>query len=51
MNELKDKARKNIDAAADAAKRAADTIVDKSKHVAHSAGKNLEKQGKKLQNV
>ena len=42
MSDLKDKTKKKIDDAAEAAKKAADKVVDKSKDVAHSAGKKME---------
>ena len=45
MSDLKDKAKKRIDAA----KKATDQIVDKAKDVAHTAGKKLEEGGKRLQ--
>jgi len=55
MSESNDKTKEQIhakiDAAADAAKRATDIMVDKSKDVAHSAGKKLEREGKRLQSV
>ena len=51
MSNLREKTKGKIDAAADAAKRATDKVVDKSKDVAHSAGKKLEQEGKRLQNV
>jgi hypothetical protein len=50
-NDFKDKANATIDAAADAAKRATDAVVDKSKEAAHMAGKKLEKEGKRLQGM
>ena len=51
MSNLKDKTKKKIDDAADAAKKAADQVIDKSKDVAHSAGKKMEKRGKRLQDA
>ena len=51
MTDMKDKAKQKIDDAADAAKKAAGKVVDKSKDVAHSAGKKLEVGGKRLQDV
>jgi hypothetical protein len=51
MSDLKDRAKGKIDDAAHAAKKAADKIVEKSKDVAHSAGKKLEEGGKRLQDV
>jgi hypothetical protein len=50
-NDFRDKANAKIDAASDAAKRATDTVVGKSKEAAHMAGKKLEKEGKRLQSV
>lgn len=49
MSDLKTKANEHIDHAADAAKKATAQVVDKSKDVAHSAGKKMETAGKKLQ--
>ncbi len=51
MSDLKDKAKGTINAAANTAKRATDQLIDKSKDVAHTAGKTLAKQGKRLQNL
>jgi hypothetical protein len=55
MSDANDKTKEQIhakiDAAADAAKRATDIVVDKSKDVAHNAGKKLERGGKRLQDV
>jgi ElaB/YqjD/DUF883 family membrane-anchored ribosome-binding protein len=51
MSNLKDKTKKKIDDAADAAKKAADQVIDKSKDVAHSAGKKVEEGGKRLQDA
>jgi hypothetical protein len=51
MSDFKDKAREKIDAAANVAKRATDKVVDKSRGAVHTAGKGLEKQGKRLQNA
>ena len=42
MSDLKDKAREKINEAADVIKHATDKVVDKSKDVAHIAGKKLE---------
>jgi hypothetical protein len=50
MSNLKDKTKK-IDDAADAAKKAADQVIDKSKDAAHSAGKKMEEGGKRLQDA
>lgn len=49
MSGLKDKTKKKIDDAAEAAKKATGKIVDKSKDVAHSVGKKMEEGGKRLQ--
>jgi hypothetical protein len=51
MSKLKDKAKQKIGDVAGAAKKAADIVVDKSKDVAHSAGKKIEKGGKRLQDA
>jgi hypothetical protein len=51
MSNLKDKTKKKIDDAADAAKKSADQVIDKSKDVAHSAGKKMEEGGKRLQDA
>jgi uncharacterized protein YbjQ (UPF0145 family) len=66
MSDLKGKAKQNMHEAADAAKKAADNVVDrskelgdqaavtfviKSKDVAHKAGKKMETAGKHLQNA
>lgn len=51
MSDFKDKARKTIDEAADAAKKAVDKVVNTSKDVAHNAGKKIEEGGKRLQNA
>ena len=48
MDDLKDKAKKKIDNAADAAKKGAGKAIDKSRDVVHDAGKQLEKGGKRL---
>ena len=49
MSDLKGKTKTKIDDAAKAAKKAADQVVDKARDVVHSAGKNMEKGGKRLQ--
>ena len=51
MSDMKDKAKQKIDDAAAGAKKAADKVVDKSKDVAHSAGKKMEEGGKRLQDA
>jgi hypothetical protein len=51
MGDLKDKAKEKIDDAADATKKATGRVVDKSKSVAHDAGKKIEKGGKRLQDA
>jgi hypothetical protein len=51
MSDFKDKAKEKIDDAAELAKRAAAQVVDKSKDVAHKAGKKLEEGGKRLQDA
>ncbi len=45
---MKDKAKKKIDSAAKATKAAAGTAIDKSKDLAHTAGKKLEEGGRRL---
>ena len=49
--ELKDKAHGTINAAASNAKRMADHAIDRSKDAAHSAGRTMVKQGKRLQKI
>ena len=51
MSDIEDKAKQKIDDAADAAKKAADKVVGKSKDIAHSAGKKMEEGGKRLQDA
>jgi hypothetical protein len=51
MGEIKDKAKQKIDEGADAARKAADKVVEKSKDVAHNVGKKLEEGGKRLQDA
>ena len=51
MSDMKDKAKQKINDAADVAKNAAAKVVDKSKEVAHSAGKKMEEGGKRLKNA
>ncbi|HTD43054.1 MAG TPA: hypothetical protein VK687_02695 [Bryobacteraceae bacterium] len=51
MNDLTGKAKETIDVAADATKKAADQVVDKSRDVAHHMGKKMEEAGKRLQNA
>jgi gas vesicle protein len=51
MSDLKDKAKDKIDDAADATKKAVGKVIDTSKDLAHSAGKTLEKGGKRLQDA
>jgi hypothetical protein len=51
MSDLKDKTKTKIDDAAKAAKKAADQVADKARDVAHSAGKKMEKGGKRLQSA
>jgi hypothetical protein len=51
MSGLKDKAKEKIDDAADAVKKAPGKVIDKSKDVAHIAGKKIEKGGERLQNA
>ena len=51
MSDLKDRAKKKIDAGAAAARKATDQLVDKAKDVAHKAGTKMKQSGEKLQNV
>jgi gas vesicle protein len=51
VSDLRDKAKGKIDDAADATKKAADQVVDKSRDVAHHMGKKMEEAGKRLQNA
>jgi hypothetical protein len=51
MSNLKDKAEDKVDQAADAIKKTTGKVIDKSKDLAHSAGKVVEKGGKLLQKV
>lgn len=51
MSNLKDKAKEKIDQAASAVKNTTDKVVDKSKDVAHSAGKKIEQKGKALKDA
>ena len=49
--ELKDRAHDTINAAGSNAKRMTDLAIDRSKDAAHSAGRTLVKQGKRLQKI
>ena len=51
VGDLREKAKEKIDDAADATRKAADQIVDKSRDVAHNVGKKMEEAGKRLQNA
>jgi hypothetical protein len=51
MSDVEDKAKEKIDAAAEAAKKATEIIMDRSKDAAHSAGKKLEGGGKCFQDA
>jgi hypothetical protein len=51
MSDLKDKAKDKIDAAAETAKKATEKVVDKTKDVAHAAGKKMEEGAKKLKDA
>lgn len=51
MSDFKDKARKKIDEAADATKKAVDKVVNRSKDVVHNAGKKMEEGGKRLRSA
>ncbi|HVV46297.1 MAG TPA: hypothetical protein VHC72_13885 [Bryobacteraceae bacterium] len=49
--DLKDKAQDTINAAASNAKRMSDRAIDRSRDAAHSAGRTMVKQGKRLQKI
>lgn len=51
MTDLKDRAKEKVEDAAEATKKARDKVVEKSKNLAHDAGRKLEKGGKRLQDV
>ena len=51
MSNLKDKAKEKIDQAANAVKNTTDKVVNKSKDVAHAAGKKIEQKGKELKDA
>jgi len=51
MSDLKNQVKEKIGDAADAARKAADKAVEKSKDVAHVVGKRVEQGGKRLQDV
>jgi hypothetical protein len=51
MDDFKDKAKKKIDDAANATKKAPDLAVEKSKDIAHKTGKKMEEAGKRLKNA
>jgi len=51
ITDVKERVTDKIDDAASAAKKAAGQVVDKSKDVAHNAGRKIEEAGKKLQEV
>ncbi len=51
MSDIKEKAKETIDSAADSAKKATETVVDKTKDLAHQAGKKMEDAGDKLRNA
>jgi hypothetical protein len=51
MSDLKSKTKEKIDDAADAAKKAAGQLIDKSKKVAPDAGKKMEEGGKRLRDA
>ena len=51
MSDLKDKAKEKIDAAAEAAKKATEIVMDKSRDAVHSAREKLEEGSKRLQDV
>ncbi|HVW09878.1 MAG TPA: hypothetical protein VHC90_14915 [Bryobacteraceae bacterium] len=49
--DLKDRAHDTITAASSSAKRMTDRAIDRSKDAAHSAGRTMVKQGKRLQKI
>ena len=51
MGDIKIKANKKINAAADAAKKVTSTVIDKTRDVAHAAGQKLQEGGKRLKGV
>jgi hypothetical protein len=51
MSDVKTKANKKIDAAADAAKKVTSTVIDKTRDMAHAAGQKLQDGGKRLKGV
>jgi hypothetical protein len=51
MSDLKNRAKEKIDEGADAAKKATDQVVDKTKDVAHNVGKKMKEGGKRLQDA
>lgn len=51
MSDLKDKANEKVDAAAQAVKKSAERVIDKSKDAGHSAGQKLQEGGKRLQDA
>jgi hypothetical protein len=51
MSDMKAEVRKKIDSAAKATKAATDTVIDKSKDLAHAAGNKIEAGGKRLKNA
>jgi gas vesicle protein len=51
MKDMKDKAKEKIADAAEGVRKAADKVVEKSKNIAHGAGKKMEEGGKRLQDA
>ena len=51
INEMRDKAMQKLDEAAEAAKKAAALVIDRSKELAHDAGRKMEVGAKILQDV
>lgn len=51
MSDLKDKANETIENAAQVTRKATSKVIDKSKDLAHTAGKVIERQGRKLKNT
>jgi hypothetical protein len=51
MSDVKTEANKKINAAADLTKKAASTVIDKTRGLAHAAGQKLQDGGKRLKGV
>ena len=51
MSNVKAEANKKINAAADATKKVASTVIGKTKDLAHAAGQKLQDGGKRLKGI